>query len=309
MHAPLLTRRTALKLVGLGVPAFALSSRGSVETAARVKTILTSGQSLPVIGLGTWRTFNVGSDPVLRDARAEVLRAFFAEGGRVIDASPMYGSAQEVIGHGLRKLGTPASLFSADKIWTSNGTATREQAAQSARNWNVPAFDLLQIHNLVSWEAHLPTLRKMKEEGIVRHLGITTSHGLRHDACERIMKTEPIDFIQLTYNLTHREAEDRLLPIAADRGIAVIANRPFDGGDLIKRLKARHPQAPDWLAELDCRTWADVLLRFVVSHPAVTCAIPATSKVVHLHENMAAGRGRLLNAADRARLLRLFGSL
>ncbi len=311
MTSPTLSRRDAVRLLGFGAAAFALSSRKvsgrSAPTATKV--IPSSGRALPAVGLGTWRTFNVGGDPALRDARTEVLRAFFEEGGGLVDSSPMYGSAQEVIGHGLRRLGVPESLFSADKIWTSDGNATRTQAAETAARWGLASFDLLQIHNLAAWEHHLPTLRRMKEEGLVRHLGITTSHGMRHDAFERIMRTEPLDFIQLTYNATHREAERRLLPLAADRGIAVIVNRPFDGGALVTRLKSRQPRPPAWIADFDGRTWADVLLKFVISHPAVTCAIPATTRVDHLRENMAALHGRLPDAAQRERLVRHLESL
>lgn len=306
-----LSRRTALRLIAFGAATAALAPRRSFAAGSplRTKTIPSSGRALPAVGLGTWRTFNVGGDPALRDARTEVLRAFFEEGGGLVDSSPMYGSAQEVVGHGLRRLGVPESLFSADKIWTNDGGATRAQAAQTAAHWGLASFDLLQIHNLAAWERHLPTLRRMKDEGLVRHIGITTSHGMRHDAFERIMRTEPLDFIQLTYNATHREAERRLLPLAADRGIAVIVNRPFDGGALVKRLKSRHPRLPAWAADFDARTWADFLLKFAVSHPAVTCAIPATTRVDHVRENMAALHGRLPDAAARERMARHLESL
>lgn len=307
-----MTRRTALKLLGGGATTLALSPWGASAqpaAAAATKPIPSSGERLPVIGMGTWRTFNVGGDQALRDARTEVLKAFFDEGGGMVDSSPMYGSAQEVIGYGLAKLGRPASLFSAEKIWTDEGSQTREQFAQTAGRWGVASFDLMQIHNLAAWREHLPTLRAMKAEGKIRYLGITTSHGARHDACEQIMKSEPLDFIQLTYNLTHRDVEDRLLPLAADRGIAVIANRPFDGGTLITGLKRKRAKLPDWAAEIDCSTWAEFLLKFVVSHPALTCAIPATSKVEHLRENMAARLGRMPDAATRARMVRYVEAL
>jgi diketogulonate reductase-like aldo/keto reductase len=297
------TRRAALKLIGAALALSPARSLGA-EPDLITKAIPASGERLPVIGMGTWRTFNVGSDGALRDARSEVLKAFFDAGGGMVDSSPMYGSAQEVVGYGLRILGAPGSLFSADKIWTNDGTATRQQASQSAAHWGAETFDLLQVHNLAAWQSHLPTLRAMKEEGKVRYIGITTSHGMRHDAFEQIMKTEPLDFIQVTYNLTHRAVEQRLLPLAADRGIAVIANRPFDGGTLVKQLKRRNPPLPEWATELGCATWADFLLKFVVSHPALTCAIPATSNVEHLRENMAALRGRLPDAATRDRMVR-----
>lgn len=309
MNPPHVTRRTALKLLGIGATALAFSPQrmpGAAGTSATglTKVIPSSGHALPAVGMGTWRTFNVGSDGTLRDARTEVLKTFFEEGGGMVDSSPMYGSAQEVVGYGLVRLGPQPALFSADKIWTNDGSSTRRQAAESAAHWGLETFDLLQIHNLAAWEQHLPALRRMKEEGRIRHLGITTSHGMRHDAFERIMRTEPLDFIQVTYNLTHREVEKRLLPLAADRGIAVIANRPFDGGTLVKGLKSRHPRLTEWAGELDCKTWADFLLKFVVSHPAVTCAIPATTKVEHLRENMAARLGRQPDEAARERMAR-----
>jgi len=300
-----LTRRKSLKLIGAGASSLAISTAiGSArETRGAMKKIPSSSEELPVIGMGTWRTFNVGSDTVLRDRRAEVLKAFFEHGGGMVDNSPMYGSAREVVGHALKKTGIPETLFSAEKIWTEDGTKTREQTAESAGMWGVETFDLMQIHNLVAWQPHLVTLRKMKEEGKIRYIGITTSHGRRHEDLEKIMRSEPLDFVQLTYNLTHRKVEERLLPVAAERGIAVIANRPFDGGDLIKRLKSNRTPLPAWAAEIDCKTWADFLLKFIVSHPAVTCAIPATSKVEHMHENMAARLGRMPDEETRKRMI------
>lgn len=300
-----LTRRKSLKLIGAGASSLAISTAiGSArETRGAMKKIPSSGEELPVIGMGTWRTFNVGRDTVLRDRRTEVLKAFFEHGGGMVDNSPMYGSAREVVGHALKKTGIPETLFSAEKIWTEDGSKTRGQTAESAGMWGVETFDLMQIHNLVAWQPHLANLRKMKEEGKIRYIGITTSHGRRHEDLEKIMRSEPLDFVQLTYNLTHRKVEERLLPVAAERGIAVIANRPFDGGDLIKRLKSNRTPLPAWAAEIDCKTWADFLLKFIVSHPAVTCAIPATSKVGHMHENMAARLGRMPDEATRKRMI------
>ncbi len=306
-----LTRRHSLKLIGAATGALALphTSVLAAETKDAMKKIPSSGEELPVIGMGTWRTFNVGSDTVLRDARAEVLKTFFANGGRMVDCSPMYGSAREVVGYALKKTGIPDNLFSAEKIWAEDGSKTREQTAESAKMWGVKTFDLMQIHNLVAWERHLATLRKMKEEGKIRYIGITTSHGRRHDDLEKIMRAEKLDFVQLTYNLTHREVEDRLLPAAAERGIAIIANRPYDGGDLITKLKSKKSPLPEWAAEIDCKTWAEFLLKFVVSHPAVTCAIPATGKVAHMNENMAARHGRMPDAATRKRMIQYVESL
>jgi diketogulonate reductase-like aldo/keto reductase len=284
-------------------PAAALAQQSRPATRA----IPSSGEALPRVGLGTWITFNVGDDRAARDASAEVMRAFFRAGGRLIDSSPMYGSAQEVIGYGLRKLGRPAELFAADKVWIADGGAGRAQIERSRRNWGIPRFDLLQVHNLVSWQAHLATLFAMKAAGQLRYVGITTSHGRRHGDMEKIMASQPIDFVQLTYNLVDREAEQRLLPLARERGIAVIANRPFQQGALLDRL-GRRP-LPPWATEIDCSSWAQFALKFIISHPAVTCAIPATSRVDHVRENLGAAMGRLPDQAMRARMAAFVGAL
>jgi diketogulonate reductase-like aldo/keto reductase len=273
------------------VPAFA---RGALITRA----IPSSGERLPVIGLGSWITFNVGDDPELRDECAAVMRAFFAAGGRLIDSSPMYGSSQEVIGYGLARLGRPATLFSADKVWTSSEGVG--QIEKSREHWGVPRFDLLQVHNLLAWEEHLPLLLAMKAEGRLRYVGITTSEGRRHEEIEKIMAERPIDFVQVTYNALDREAEQRILPLAQERGIAVIVNRPFREGALIRAVQ-RHP-LPAWAKEAGAAGWAQLLLKFIVSHPAVTCAIPATSQVAHVVENMGAASGPLPDSAMRKRI-------
>jgi diketogulonate reductase-like aldo/keto reductase len=265
------------------------------------KPIPSSGEAIPLVGLGTWITFNVGNDPVARDACAEVMRAFFAAGGRMIDSSPMYGSSQDVIGYGRKKLGAPAALFAADKVWISSPARGPAQIETSRKHWGVPKFDLLQVHNLLSWEAHLRALAAMKAAGQVRYVGITTSEGRRHAEFEQIMRKEPLDFIQVTYNVLDREVERRILPLARDRGTAVIINRPFREGELTKKL-ARHP-LPGWAKEIGCATWAQVLLKFIVSHPAVTCAIPATTRVDHVRENLGAAHGPLPDTAMRARIV------
>ena len=276
-------------------------------SARLAKPIPSSGERLPAIGMGTWITFNVGDDPQALGVRAEILRAFFAAGGGMIDSSPMYGSAEAVVGKTLALLDRPAGLFSATKVWTDSGDDGPAEIAESQRLWGVGRFDLLQIHNLLAWPAHLETLKAMKADGRLRYLGMTTSHGRRHAELEQLMESEPIDFVQLTYSIADREAEDRLLPLAAERGIAVIANRPLGGGELVARTKG-HP-LPGWAAEIGCTGWPQVLLKFIVSHPAVTCAIPATSQVAHMHENMGAGLGPLPDAALRRRMAADFAAL
>ena len=310
MNKPI-TRRHALQLIGAGIAAGCFSS-GLAQAAISAlleKSIPSTGKKLPVIGLGTWRTFNVGSDPQLLDARTEVVRAFFAQGGGLVDSSPMYGSAPDVMGYALKRLGKPASLFSAEKVWSPAGGSTREQVHELAQRWGLDHFNLVQVHNLTDWREHLPALQEMKAAGTIDYVGITTSHGRRHPEMEQIMSSEDIDFAQMTYNITHRAVEERLLPLANERGIAVIANRPYDGGSLIKGLKRRE-KVPEWAEqECGCETWADFLLKFIVSHPAVNCAIPATTRVDHLNENMRAGHAPLPSAATRRRMAKYIESL
>ena len=300
--APDRRRWLATSALLAGLPAWATRATAQPAPSPLTRPIPSSGEALPVVGLGSWITFNVGNDPVARDARAEVVRAFFAEGGRLIDSSPMYGSSQPVIGHALAKLGHPATLFSAEKVWVGDAARGAGQMAASRAHWGVPRFDLMQVHNLLAWEEHLPRLQAMKAAGQLRYVGISTSEGRRHAELERILRTQAIDFVQLTYNLLDREVEQRLLPLAQERRIAVIVNRPFRQGDLLDRLRG-HP-LPGWAREIGCDGWAQVALKFVVSHPAVTCAIPATSQVAHLRQNMGAARGRLPDATLRARMAR-----
>ena len=272
------TRRTVLQKVLLTAAASIFPPppyAWGQESLPATKPIPSTGESLPVVGLGSWVTFNVGEDLVLKNECAAVMAAFFKMGGRMIDSSPMYGSSQSTIGYGLRKLGYPKTLFSADKVWTSAANG-REQLERSRAYWGVARFDLLQVHNLVSWEKHLQTLFAMKADAKVRYVGIITSEGRRHDEIERIMASQPIDFVQVTYNVLDREVEARILPLAQERGIAVIANRPFRQGDLIRQI-GQHP-LPEWIAATGASSWAQFILKFIVSHPAITCAIPATTR-------------------------------
>ena len=267
-------------------------------TALLMRPIPSSGEQIPVVGLGSWITFNVGNDRAARAQCTDVMREFFGAGGRLIDCSPMYGSSQGVIGESLQQLGAQPRVFSAEKVWTSSAGAAQIEATRQL--WRVPAFDLLQVHNLLAWEAQLPLLQRMKAEGKLRYVGITTSEGRRHRDVEQIMQTQRIDFVQLSYNLLDREAEDRLLPLARERDIAVLVNRPFRRGELLRQLQ-RHP-LPAWAGDIDCVSWAQVALKFVLSHPAVTCAIPATSSPAHVRENMTAARGRMPDDAFRKRM-------
>jgi len=310
------SRREALRLLvaagmasafrplrGLTPPGPANSHSGPLLT----RRIPSSGEEVPLVGLGSWITFNVGEDRPARDSCAEVMNAFFQEGGRLIDSSPMYGSSQDVIGYGLRKQPNPPRVFSADKVWESRGASGPSQVEESRRKWGVPRFDLLQVHNLLAWEEHLPMLFAMKTAGRLRYVGVTTSDGRRHDEIERIMRSQPVDFVQVSYNVLDREVEERILPLAQERGIGVIINRPLRRGDLV-RLVERTP-LPSWAADIDCHGWAAVLLKFIVSHPAVTCAIPATTRADHVRENMAASYGRLPDMGLRRRIVSLVEKL
>ncbi|RWN54979.1 MAG: aldo/keto reductase [Mesorhizobium sp.] len=296
----IITRRTFVKAAAASGAALVLPAAAPGAPPAPVmRTVPSSGEMLPAVGLGTWITFNVGDDPVLRDECAEVMAAFFAAGGRMIDSSPMYGSSQPVVGYGLEKLGRPEALFSAEKVWTSSADGPA-QIEQSRRFWGVPRFDLVQVHNLVAWETHLETLFAMKADGRIRYVGITTSEGRRHDLFEQIMRAHPLDFVQLTYNVVDREAEERLLPLAAERGMGVIINRPFRQGALTRQLQGE--TLPDWAAGIGAATWAQFILKFIVSHPAVTVAIPATTRVDHVRENLLAATGPLPDTAMRERM-------
>jgi diketogulonate reductase-like aldo/keto reductase len=286
-------RRTLLQWAAL-----AAAGDAAAQSPQFTRAIPSTGEPIPRVGLGTWITFNVGRDPPARSQCAAVMRAFFEGGGRLIDSSPMYGSSQGVIGEGLRRLGAQQRVFSADKVWTGSDGPSQIEASRS--QWQVPRFDLLQVHNLLAWEKQLPLLQQMKDEGRLRYVGITTSEGRRHREFEQVMRNHRLDFVQFSYSLMDRGAEQRLLPVAAERGIAVLANRPFEQGDLLRRLE-RHP-LPPWAADIDCRSWAQFALKFVVSHPAVTCAIPATRRVDHVLENLATLRGRLPDAATRQRM-------
>ena len=296
------SRRRFLQSLALGVSGLVTSTLVHAATdKVLTKAIPSSGERLPVIGLGSSRTFNVGSDPMALDNVTAVISQFFNAGGKLLDSSPMYGSSQQAIGFALNKLAKTRTVFSADKVWTWDPAMGSEQMEQSRRYWQVDSFDLMQVHNLVEWEQHLKTLYGMKQQGRIRYVGISTSHGRRHDELEAIMKSRPLDFIQCSYNILDREAEQRLLPLAKQRGIAVIINRPFQRGDLIAELAGK--PLPTWARTIACDTWPQFLLKFIVSHPSVTCAIPATTQVAHVRENMSACIGPLPDQAMRQRMV------
>lgn len=302
-----MTRRDFLRAsAAAGIAATWPGGVGHAE-GVRTKTIPATGETIPAVGMGTWITFNVGDDIAARNSRTEVLRNFFAQGGGMIDSSPMYGSSEDVIGYGLDKLGPQPALFSATKIWSRYRESGVEQVANSERLWGVKPFDLMQIHNLVGWRTHMNTLLEMKEQGRIRYIGVTTWHGHRHDELEEVMRTQPIDFVQLTYNIVDRKAEERLLPLARERGLGVIANRPFRRGALFDWYQTK--PLPNWSSEFDAANWAQFFLKFIISHPALTCAIPATTRVEHMLENMGALHGRLPDPDMRQRMAAYVESL
>jgi diketogulonate reductase-like aldo/keto reductase len=272
-----------------------------------LRGIPSSGEELPVIGLGTYITFDVGSGPADRSGPAEVLRLFFEHRGKLIDTSPMYGRAEAVVGDLLQAMHPRPPVFAATKVWTDGRQAGIEQMETSMRHTGVKVMDLIQIHNLRDWKTHLATLRDWKQQGRIRYLGITTSHGRDHLELERLMQNEALDFVQFSYSLDDLRAEARLLPLASERGIATLINRPFERGGVFRKTQGK--PLPDWAAEIDCRSWAQFFLKYIVAHPAVTCVIPATSKPQHLQDNMGAGFGRLPDGALRSKMLEYYQAL
>ena len=264
------------------------------------RPIPSSGETLPAVGLGTWRTFDVGADAAARAPLREVLQRFVDLGGRVVDSSPMYGEAESVVGDLTASLGLGGRLFLATKVWTSGRQAGIAQLEQSLRRLRAGRLDLMQIHNLLDWRTHLRTLRDEQQAGRLRYVGVTHYTASAYDELERVLRSERLDFVQVNYSLGEREAERRILPLARDRGIAVLANRPFAAGDLFRRVRSE--PLPPWAAELGCQSWAQVFLKWILADPVVTCVIPATSRVQHLVDNMAAGFGTLPDDAGRARL-------
>jgi len=296
-----MNRRDALRLLaatlgGLGGPLYATPP--APGTALLARRIPSSGEMLPVIGLGTWQTFDVGTGASERAPLEEVLATFAALGGKMLDSSPMYGRSEDVAGEIAARLGLRPKLFVATKVWTQGKDAGVRQMEESMQKLRADPIDLMQVHNLVDVKTHLSTLREWKQQGRVRYIGVTHYTAGAHDDVARIVRSEAIDFIQINYSVGEREAEQRLLPLAQERGVAVIANRPFAGGDVLRRLRGK--PLPAWSADCDCGSWAQLLLKFVVGNPAITCAIPATSKVVHLRDNMKGGMGRLPDEKQRA---------
>ena len=265
------------------------------------KKIPVSGEALPVIGMGTWQTFDVDASPAQRKPLQAVLQAFADGGASLIDSSPMYGKSEEVVGDLTAALGLRPRLFVATKVWTTGREQGIRQMQESMRKLRVEKLDLMQVHNLVDLKVHLETLASWKRDGLVRYIGITHYTASAHVEVTKALESHTLDFVQINYSVGEREAERRLLDTALQRGVAVIANRPFAGGGLLGRLSQK-PLPAFAAAELQCKSWAQLLLKFVVSHPAVTCAIPATSKVEHLRDNLQAGMGPMPDEAQRTKI-------
>lgn len=302
-----MTDLTRAQFLRLGAAATALAcglpARAQTPGDFRMQTrpIPKTGETLPAIGCGTWRTFDVGESAPEIAVRAEVLRTLFDAGGKVIDSSPMYGSSETVVGKALARIHGRARAFVATKVWTSGREAGIRQMEESLSRLGADPIDLMQIHNLLDWRTQLATLREWKAAGRVRYVGVTHYHDGAFDDLAAVLKSEELDFVQFNYALDDRAAEEMLLPLAADRGVAVLINRPFGGGGLLRRMSAK--PLPSWAAEIGATSWAQVLLKFILAHPAVTCPIPGTGTPAHMADNARAADGRYPDAALRRRMI------
>ena len=301
-----LSRRSLLKLLA-GVPAMALIPPARAAGAPLQRPIPKTGELLHAIGLGTARTFDLGGDAQGRAEAREVLARFVRACGQMVDSSPMYGSAESVVGDLAADLGVEKSLFLATKVWTSGREAGMRQMEESMRRMKTKRIDLMQVHNLVDVQTQLKTLREWKAQGRIRYIGITHYHEGAYADLERLIKSEQLDFAQFNYNILATTAEQRLLPACVEYQTAVIVNKPFEEGELFRRVKGK--ELPKWAAEFDCHSWAQFFLKFILSHPAVTCAIPATRNPDYLIDNMGAALGRLPDAALRRRMAQHLRSL
>jgi aryl-alcohol dehydrogenase-like predicted oxidoreductase len=309
-----ISRREATRLLTGAGAALLLPERmanADLHTSEKLpfitRSIPSSGEKLPVIGLGTWRVFDVSSSSSERAPLEELLRAFVQSRARVIDSSPMYGRAEEVIGELATKLGIQSSLFLATKVWTMGKREGIQSMERSFARLQTKRIDLMQVHNLIDARTHLATMREWKSAGRFRYIGVTHYEEGAFPAVEKILKEEKFDFLQINYSLMEREAEERVLPLARERGVAVIVNRPFGGGDLFSRARAQ--KLPDWAAEFDCKSWGQFFLKWIVANSAVTCAIPATGNVNHLKDNLLGGVGSLPDAKMRQRMVELVAAL
>ena len=307
-----MTRREAVKVIGISAAGLALptgSPRAQTESESLtmlMRTIPSSGEKLPVIGLGTWEAFDVELTPDKEKQLGDVI-SFLAKTGRhVIDSSPMYGRSEQVIGTLAKKLGLTEKLFLATKVWTKGKQAGIEEMERSFTRLQTKRIDLMQVHNLVDLETQLATMREWKAQGRFKYIGVTHYNSSAFPEVEKVLQNEELDFLQINYSIMEREAEQRILPLAQDRKVAVLINRPFGGGDLFSRVRAK--PLPNWAADFDCRSWAQFLLKWVIAHSAVTCTIPGTNSLEHLEDNLQAGSGRLPDTKTRERMVELVSS-
>ena len=300
-----MTRSEFLKLAAAAASLCAaprlLAAEAPVTERMHTRPIPSTREALPVVGCGTWRTFDVGPTANDRAPLVDVLQILFASGGSVIDSSPMYGAAESAVGDVLATMRARDRAFIATKVWTTGRESGIAQMKRSMELLRTERIDLLQVHNLVDWQTQLATLRAWKKEGRIRYLGITHYTPSAYGELESVMRAETPDFVQLDYALNDRVAEERLLPFAQDRGIAVIVNRPFGGGGLLASMQGR--PLPVWAADIGCTSWAQVLLKFVLANPAVTCVIPGTGRPEHMKDNVRAGFGSYPDAALRAKMV------
>jgi len=295
----MMTRRECLgSLLAAGVSAGLQGWKFSDEMI-NTRPIPSTGEQLPIVGVGTWQTFDVSESG--RPPLKEVLTELVSHGGKVIDSSPMYGRSEEVAGDVSTDAGVNGKLFIATKVWTSGKDEGIQQMNRSFALLKRKQMDLMQIHNLVDWQTHIKTLRDWKEKGKIRYIGLTHYTDSSHDTLISVMRDNPVDFVQMNYNIMDTHAEERLLPFAQERNVAVIVNRPFQEGALFQNVKGK--ALPPWAAEFDCKSWAQFFLKFILSHPAVSCAIPGTAKLTHLLDNIAAGWGKLPDEKTRRQIL------
>jgi diketogulonate reductase-like aldo/keto reductase len=307
------SRRHAVKLIGSAATASLLPISASPVSAADessmmiTRAIPSSGEKLPVVGLGTWQTFDVGPSQTERAPLEQVLSLLEKPGGRVIDSSPMYGRAEEVIGDLITKLHLDGKFFLATKVWTQGRQAGIDSMERSFSRLKTKRIDLMEVHNLVDVSTHLQTLREWKAQGRFRYIGVTHYNESAFAEVEKVLRSEKVDFLQINYSIGEREAERRILPLAGERGVAVIINRPFGGGDLFRTIRSK--PLPDWAAEFDCHSWGQFFLKWIVANEAVTCAIPATNNPEHLRDNARAGFGKLPDARTRQRMVKYVGTV
>jgi diketogulonate reductase-like aldo/keto reductase len=299
-------RRATLHTLG-ALAGVALMGPASGKEAMHARPIPSSGEKLPLIGIGTWQTFDVGGDAAARAPLKEVLRLFFAGGGRVVDSSPMYGSSESVVGDACADLGICEPLFMATKVYTHGREEGIRQMQRSVKRMRAGSMDLMQVHNLLDVETHTPALREWKARKRVRYIGITHYTSSAYPEVGRLLRTKQYDFLQINYSLAESESEKELLPLAQELGVAVIANRPFAEGAMFRRVRGK--PLPPWAAELGIASWAQYFLKWIVSHPAVTCAIPGTGKPEHMADNLKAGFGLLPDEAQRRRMAQYYASL